>query len=66
MSTMLFRAGVDNYLPVLTAEQTLYPAQQTLLSLKLAQLANLVTLYKALGGGWNEHTVAIASAPPPL
>jgi multidrug efflux system outer membrane protein len=64
LSTMLFRAGVDNYLPVLTAEQTLYPAQQTLLSLKLAQLANLVTLYKALGGGWDEHTVAIASVPP--
>jgi outer membrane protein, multidrug efflux system len=67
LSMMLFRAGVDNYLPVLTAEQTLYPAQQTLLSLKLAQLANLVTLYKALGGGWNERTVAaITSVPPPL
>jgi outer membrane protein, multidrug efflux system len=66
LSTMLFRAGVDNYLPVLTAEQTLYPAQQTLLSLKLAQLANLVTLYKALGGGWNERTVAVTAVPAPL
>jgi outer membrane protein, multidrug efflux system len=58
LSTMLFRAGVSNYLPLLTAQQTLYSAQQTLLSLKQAQLTNLVTLYKALGGGWNEHTVA--------
>jgi multidrug efflux system outer membrane protein len=66
LSTMLFKAGVDNYLPVLTAEQTLYPAQQTLLSLKLAQLANLVTLYKALGGGWNERTIATATTPRPL
>ena len=66
LSTMLFRAGVDNYLPVLTAEQTLYPAQQTLLSLKLAQLVNLVTLYKALGGGWNERTVAATAVPRPL
>ena len=57
LSTLRFRAGVDNYLPVLTAQQTLYSAQQTLLSLKQAQLANLVTLYKALGGGWNERTV---------
>ena len=66
LSMMLFRAGVNNYLPVLTAQQTLYSAQQTLLSLKQAQLANLVTLYKALGGGWNEHTVATASAAPRL
>jgi multidrug efflux system outer membrane protein len=58
---MLFERGVSNYLPVLTAQQTLYSAQQTLLNLKQAQLANLVTLYKALGGGWNERT---ASAQP--
>jgi multidrug efflux system outer membrane protein len=61
LSTMLFKAGANNYLPVLTAQQTLYSAQQTLLTLKQAQLANLVTLYKALGGGWNEFTVADAS-----
>jgi multidrug efflux system outer membrane protein len=63
LSSMLFRAGVDNYLPVLTAQQTLYSAQETLLSLKQAQLANLVTLYKALGGGWSEHTGQPTPAP---
>jgi multidrug efflux system outer membrane protein len=66
LSTMLFRTGVDNYLPLLTAQQTLYSAQQMLLSLKQAELSNLVTLYKALGGGWNEHTSAPASAAQPL
>jgi outer membrane protein, multidrug efflux system len=66
LSTMLFRTGVDNYLPLLTAQQTLYSAQQMLLSLKQAELSNLVTLYKALGGGWNEHTGAPASASRPL
>ncbi len=66
LSMMLFRARVNDYLPVLMAQQRLYSAQQTLLSLKQAQLANLVTLYKALGGGWNEHTVATASASPGL
>jgi outer membrane protein, multidrug efflux system len=66
LSTMLFRAGVDNYLPVLTAQQTLYSAQQTLLSLEQAQLTNLVTLYKALGGGWNERTAASTTVPRPL
>jgi multidrug efflux system outer membrane protein len=66
LSTMLFRTGVDNYLPLLTAQQTLYSAQQMLLNLKQAELSNLVTLYKALGGGWNEQTSAPASASRPL
>jgi multidrug efflux system outer membrane protein len=66
LSTMLFRSGVDNYLPVLTAQQTLYSAQQTLLNLKQAEQSNLVTLYKALGGGWAEHTGAPASTSRPL
>jgi multidrug efflux system outer membrane protein len=57
LSEMLFLAGVNDYLPVLTAQQTLYSAQETLLSLEQAQLINLVTLYKALGGGWNERTI---------
>jgi multidrug efflux system outer membrane protein len=66
LSTLRFRSGVDNFLPVLTAQQTLYSAQQQLLSLKQAQLANLVTLYKALGGGWHEHTAPPATAAQPL
>ncbi|HEY1412899.1 MAG TPA: TolC family protein, partial [Rhodopila sp.] len=64
LSTMLFRSGVSNYLPVLTAQQQLYSARQTLLSLRQAQLTNLVTLYKALGGGWTEHSVQHAAARP--
>ena len=51
LSLLRFRGGVDSYLPVLQAQQTLYPAQQTLLSLKQAQLTNTINLYKALGGG---------------
>ena len=57
LSLMRFRAGVDSFLPVLQAQQTLYPAQQTLLSLKQAQLTNTVNLYKALGGGISEAGV---------
>jgi multidrug efflux system outer membrane protein len=33
-------------------------------SLKLAELTNLVTLYKALGGGWQEKTVTAAADKP--
>jgi multidrug efflux system outer membrane protein len=47
-----YRSGSDSYLGVLTAQQDLYSAQQTLISNRADRLANLVTLYKALGGGW--------------
>ena len=56
LSTMRFRSGVDPYLTVLTAQTDLYNAQQTLVSVRLARLTNLVELYRTLGGGWIEHT----------
>jgi outer membrane protein, multidrug efflux system len=56
LSELRFRTGVDSYLNVLTAQTNLYSAQQTLVSARLARLSNLVDLYRALGGGWLEHT----------
>jgi outer membrane protein, multidrug efflux system len=61
LAEMRFRAGVDNYLNSLDAERSLYAAQQSLVALRQAQLTNEVTLYKALGGGWVQHT---AGLPP--
>jgi multidrug efflux system outer membrane protein len=52
LALMRFRAGVDSYLNTLDAQRSLYTAQQDLVSLREAQLANLVTTYKVLGGGW--------------
>ncbi|HTV52222.1 MAG TPA: efflux transporter outer membrane subunit [Steroidobacteraceae bacterium] len=56
LAQMRFQAGVDSYLATLDAERSLYAARQGLVTLKQAELTNLVTLYKALGGGWSEHT----------
>jgi multidrug efflux system outer membrane protein len=56
LSNMRFTGGVDNYLGVLDSQRLLYTAQQSLVSVKLARLQNLVNLYKALGGGWFEHS----------
>ncbi len=47
-----FRQGVDTYLNVLSAQQDLYGSQRTLIETRFESLSNLVTLYKALGGGW--------------
>jgi multidrug efflux system outer membrane protein len=56
LSQMRFRTGVDTFLNVLDSQRTLYAAQQTLVTVKEAELTNLVTLYKVLGGGLREHS----------
>jgi multidrug efflux system outer membrane protein len=56
LSTLRYRQGVDGYLNVLTAQQDLYAVQQTVVSVRTQRLANLVSLYQALGGGWIEKT----------
>jgi multidrug efflux system outer membrane protein len=61
LSQMRFQNGIEGYLNTLDAERTLFGARQTLISISLARLQNLVTLYKALGGGWTEGTVAPTS-----
>jgi multidrug efflux system outer membrane protein len=56
LADMRFRGGVDSYLSALDAQRTLYSAQQQLQSVRLTRLQNLVTLYKALGGGLLEQS----------
>jgi outer membrane protein, multidrug efflux system len=51
LSLARYEKGVDNFLTVLDSQRSLYGAQQNLISTRLARLANLVTLYKVLGGG---------------
>jgi len=51
LSEARYQAGIDSYLSVLVAQRSLYSGQQALVSLRLAHLGNLVTLYKVLGGG---------------
>jgi multidrug efflux system outer membrane protein len=51
LSQARYEKGVDNYLQVLVAQRALYGAQQNLIGVRLVRLANLVTLYKVLGGG---------------
>jgi len=61
LADMRYRGGVDNYLNALVAQISLYSAEQQLQSVRLLRLQNLVTLYKALGGGLREHAVAASN-----
>jgi multidrug efflux system outer membrane protein len=51
LSNTRYIKGIDSYLGVIDAQRSLYAAQQTLVSFRLAKLANQVKLYAVLGGG---------------
>ncbi|MGQ7848382.1 efflux transporter outer membrane subunit [Granulosicoccus sp. 3-233] len=47
-----YRKGLESSLSVLTAQRSFYTAQQNMISARLAEATNWVTLYRVLGGGW--------------
>jgi len=53
LAELRYRNGLDSNLNLLDAQRSLYTTQQALIELRLSRLSSLVTLYKALGGGWN-------------
>ena len=63
LSTQLYKSGLADFLRVLDSERSLYAAQDALVQSDQAVSVNLVQLYKALGGGWqNESGSSLASA----
>ncbi|MCJ7593978.1 MAG: TolC family protein, partial [Desulfobacterales bacterium] len=51
LSNVRYTRGIDSYLGVLDAQRSLYAAEQGLIAIHLARLANQVRLYAVLGGG---------------
>jgi outer membrane protein, multidrug efflux system len=51
LSNARYTKGIDSYLGVIDAQRSLYAAEQGLVSLRLARIANQVKLYAVLGGG---------------
>jgi outer membrane protein, multidrug efflux system len=58
LAKQLNQAGVVDFLNVLTAEQSLYLADDQLAQSEQAVSTDLVALYKALGGGWETTEVS--------
>ena len=52
LADLRYRNGAASYLDVLDAQRSLFTAQQAVIQAQTAQVQNLVTLYKVLGGGW--------------
>jgi len=57
-----YRRGLSSFLDVLTAENSLYAAQRSLSQSEANLVTDLVTLYKALGGGWSAEDIRLAGA----
>ena len=61
-SNSRYDKGIDSYLGVLDAQRSLFAAQQGLVFLRLAKLANQVRLYAVLGGGGETETASASTA----
>ena len=64
LANIRYLAGLSSYVEVLDAQQQLFPAEIALAQTRSARLTNLVTLYRALGGGWNRPRPAVRPRAP--
>ena len=56
LATQRYQGGLDSYLPVLDAQRNLFQGELELARLRQQQLAAVVQLYRALGGGWSSSS----------
>ncbi|MFI5095631.1 MAG: efflux transporter outer membrane subunit [Candidatus Acidiferrales bacterium] len=59
-ATVRYKAGLDPYLNVITAQMVVLNDQQTAVNFRMQQMVASVQLIKALGGGWD-----VTQLPPP-
>jgi len=63
LANLRYGSGLSAYFEVLEAQQQLFPAEIGLAQTRRDQLVAVVSLYKALGGGWQGETVSPAPSP---
>ena len=59
ISSERYVAGKASYYEVLEAQQQLFPAELNLARTQRDQLLIMITLYKALGGGWQDENLPV-------
>jgi multidrug efflux system outer membrane protein len=52
MANELYIRGLNDFLNVLEAQRSLYATESDLAQSEASMASDLVSLYKALGGGW--------------
>ena len=63
LARLRFDAGTDSYLTTLDSQRYYLQAQQNQIAIAVAKYQNLITIYRALGGGWHEGTAPVAGTP---
>ncbi|MCX5733876.1 MAG: efflux transporter outer membrane subunit [candidate division NC10 bacterium] len=58
VADLRYRGGVSSYLEVLDTDTRLFNAELQLSQAQLDELVGVITLYKALGGGWQAEETA--------
>ena len=67
LAKLQFDGGYTSYTTVLQAEQSLFPAELTLASVRASVFSSNVNIYKAMGGGWVAQADALTGpAPTPV
>jgi outer membrane protein, multidrug efflux system len=60
IAILLYKRGVESFLPVLDAERSLYATDDALAQSERDCALALITLYKSLGGGWQAASADIS------
>ncbi|MBM4123435.1 MAG: efflux transporter outer membrane subunit [Nitrospira sp.] len=61
LAQVRYREGLVNYLDVLESERTVLNAEMQLVQTERARLTDMVSLFKALGGGWDAPAAALSA-----
>ena len=64
LADLRYKNGYSSYLEVLNAQRDLAQAESALVDIQRGQLNAVVSLYKALGGGWDASSVMAQIANP--
>ena len=64
LSRQRYEGGLDNFLQVLDARRNLFQGELDLARLRQLELASIVQLYRALGGGWGQTNASVGSSAP--
>ena len=63
LSMEVYTRGLGDFLSVLESQRSLFGSEDQLVQSERAVVANLITVYKALGGGWEGWTPIARAAP---
>ena len=62
LANKLYANGLTDFINVLDAERSLYEAEDALAQSDMSVSADVVALYKSLGGGWERQSVSASAA----